>query len=380
MQASTTTASTTDTRPPLQPRGPLSAQLLYVLGEEPGPAPQLALAARELVAGCADVLHDADLQLTLLVLHELHHQGWPGVDDGWEWHPDLVALAAEIERPTEQALRALAVDWLPSSTPGPADVPRALGEITRRDVGPSLSRHLARRGTREQYAELLVHRSIYHLKEADPHTWAIPRLAGRAKAALVEIQADEYGGGRAEWMHAALFGQTMRGLGLDDRYGHYLDDVPAITLAWANTMTLFGLHRRLLGAAVGHLAALEMTSSTPMRRYGNGLRRLGFDVATTRFYDEHVEADAVHEQIAAHDLAGQLALARPELVPDLLFGAAAALAIDVVLTEHVMSCWEAGASSLRSTREPEDAQPPMTRLTDVHSGTSRRRVPVADPG
>ena len=60
--------------------------------------------------------------------------------------------------------------------------------------------------------------------------------------------------------------------------------------------------------------------------------------------------------------------------------AAAALAIDVVLTEHVMSCWEAGASSLRSTREPEDAQPPMTRLTDVHSGTSRRRVPVADPG
>src|SRR3712207_8445227 len=39
-------------------------------------------------------------------------------------------------------------------------------------------------------------RSIYTLKEADPHSWAIPRLTGRAKAALVEIQSDEYGEGR----------------------------------------------------------------------------------------------------------------------------------------------------------------------------------------
>ena len=341
------------------PRGPLSGELLRVLGGEPGPVPHLAAQARELVAASADVLHDDDLQLSLMLLHELHHQGWPGVDDRWEWHPDLVALAAELERPLEDVLRTLATGWLPETLPDPAGVPAALGELTRRDVGPSLSRHLARQGTCEQYVELLVHRSVYHLKEADPHTWAIPRLTGRAKAALVEIQADEYGGGRAEWMHAALFATTMRGLGLDDTYGRYLDDVPAITLAWANTMTFFGLHRRLVGAAVGHLTALEMTSSMPMRRYGNGLRRLGFDAETTRFYDEHVEADAVHEQIAAHDLAGQLALARPELVGDILFGAAAALAIDVVLTEHLVDSWERGESSLRAVvPEPTTPEPP----------------------
>ena len=333
--------------PAPQPRGRLSAQLLDVLSRPPVAVPRLAAEARALAASSSDVLRDDDLQLSLMVLHELHHQGWPGVDDRWEWHPDLVALAAEIERPTELALRELAADWLPDVTPSPEQVPAALAELTRRDVGPSLSKHLARSGTRDQYAELLVHRSVYHLKEADPHTWAIPRLFGRAKVALVEIQADEYGGGRPEWMHAELFADVMRGLGLDARYGRYLDDVPAVTLGWANTMTLFGLHRRLVGAAVGHLAALEMTSSTAMRRYGNGLRRLGYDEATTRFYDEHVEADAVHEQIAAHDLAGQLALSRPELVEDILFGAAAALAIDVVMTEHLMSCWEQGVSSLR---------------------------------
>jgi len=334
-----------------QPRGPLSAQLLHVLREEPTAVPQLAAQARGLVEAAPDVLADGDLQLTLMVLHELHHSGWPGVDDRWEWHADLVALAAELERPTEQALRSLAQEWLPALSPEAADLPAALAAVTRRDVGPSLSKHLARHGTADQYAELLAHRSIYHLKEADPHTWAIPRLTGKAKAALVEIQADEYGGGRPEWMHAVLFADTMRGLGLDDSYGHYLDEVPAITLAWANTMTLFGLHRRLVGAAVGHLAALEMTSSMPMRRYGNGLRRLGFDEVTTRFYDEHVEADAVHEQIAAHDLAGQLALSRPELVGEILFGAAAALAIDVVMTEHLMGCWERGISSLRPAAE-----------------------------
>ena len=339
-------------RMPLLARGSLSAQLLWVLTEEPQAVPHLRPQAEELVAGSPDVLADDDVQLSLLVLHELHHRSWPGVDPRWEWHPDLVGLAAVLEDATEAGLRALVADRLPA-TPAPADVPAALSQIVQGDDGPSMSRHLARKGTVVEYREHLVHRSVYHLKEADPHTWAIPRLSGRAKVALVEIQADEYGAGRAEWMHAVLYADAMRGLGLDDRYGHYLNDVPAITLAWANTMTLFGLHRRLLGAVVGHLAALEMSSSLPMRRYGNGLRRLGFDEPTTRFFDEHIEADAVHEQIAAHDVAGQLARDEPALVEDIIFGAQVALAVDAAVTGHLLDSWAAGRSSLRPI--PENA-------------------------
>ena len=339
------------TTAPLRARGALSGALLDVLGEAPCPAPQLAEHAATLVASTSDILTDDDLQLSLLILHEQHHHGWPGVDGRWEWHPDLVALAAVLEDATEAALRRLVADRLPDPRPEPADVPAALAALVRADDGPSMSRHLARRGTRTQYEEFLVHRSIYHLKEADPHSWAIPRLTGPAKAALVEIQADEYGGGRPEWMHATLFAQSMRGLGLDDGYGSYLNAVPAVTLAWANTMTLFGLHRRLLGAVVGHLAALEMTSSLPNRRYGNGLRRLGFDEPTTRFFDEHIEADAVHEQIAAHDLAGRLALDQPELVEDILVGAAVALAMDAAVITHLLTSWERGTSSLRTGRD-----------------------------
>ena len=114
-------------------------------------------------------------------------------------------------------------------------------------------------------------------------------------------------------------------------------------------MSMFGLDRRLCGAIVGHLAAFEMTRSRPNRRYGNGFRRLGFDADTTWFFDEHVEADAVHEQIAGRDMAGGLARQQPERARDVLFGAAACLALDAVAGRHLLDSWEAGRSSLRDT-------------------------------
>src|SRR5688572_21984899 len=196
----------------------------------------------------------------------------------------------------------------------------------------------------------LTLRSVYHLKEGAPHTFAVPRLSGRTKSAMVEIQADEYGGGSAARMHSELFAGLMRDLDLDAGYGALWDDAPAAAFASVNTMSLFGLHRRWRGAAVGHLTAVEMTSSEPSRRYSAGLRRLGFDERTTVFYDEHVEADAVHEQIAAVDMCGSLVAEQPDLAVDVLFGAASALAMDGVTARHLLGAWEAGRSGLR--REP----------------------------
>jgi hypothetical protein len=90
-----------------------------------------------------------------------------------------------------------------------------------------------------------------------------------------------------------------------------------------------------------------MTSSEPSRRYSAGLRRLGFDERTTVFYDEHVEADAVHEQIASVDMCGSLVAEEPELAVDVLFGAACCLAMDGVAAHHLLGAWEAGRSALR---------------------------------
>ncbi|MGW3341943.1 iron-containing redox enzyme family protein [Nonomuraea rubra] len=324
-------------------RGPVTATLFARLTRPPEHRPIPLDPARTDGSPAGDVLADADVQLALFACYELHYQGFDDVDDRWEWEPALLAARAALERRFEEAL-ARAVPR--PALDGSQGVRRALVELVAADDGPSLSGFLARRADLSQFREFVIHRSIYHLKEADPHTWAIPRLAGGPKAALVEIQADEYGGGRRERMHSELFRATMRGLGLDDSYGAYLDRVPGVTLAISNVMSLFGLHRRLRGALAGHLAALEMTSSLPNRRYGDALRRLGGDAGAVRFYDEHVQADAVHEQIAAHDLCAGLAAACPSLAGDVLYGAACALELERRWAGHVLACWERDTTSL----------------------------------
>lgn len=325
-----------------RPRGPLSDTLTAALT---GPPRDLPAWEDLRIAPGKDPCTDEDLQLSLHICYELHYRGFDGVDERWEWQPSLLALRQEAEARFEAGLRRLV---RVRRQPAPHEVPKALTALVEADESPSLSGFLTGRATIEQFREFVMHRSIYHLREADPHTWAIPRLSGGPKAALVEIQADEYGGGRVDRMHAELFRVTMRELDLDDTYGAYLDEVPAITLATNNLMSLFGLHRRLRGAAIGHLAVFEMTSSLPNRRYGNGLRRLGGNADATRFYDEHVEADAVHEQIAAHDLCGGFCAQQPEQGGTVLFGAAAALDLDGRFAAHVLDSWEAGQSSLRS--------------------------------
>ena len=341
-----------------EPRGPISGTLFNVLAGAPaGPAEPLA-GLRELtlnrLAETADIIGDDDAQLALFCLYELHYSGLDGVTDEWEWDAGLIQVRQALEKPFEAALRAVAGDAageldLPAAADLTSDaVADVLFGLAGRDTGPSVSRYVARKASLDQLKEFLIHKSVYQLKEADPHTWAIPRLSGRAKAALVEIQADEYGGGRPDRMHSALFARTMRGLGMDDSYGAYVDAVPAVSLAAVNLMSLCGLNRRLRGAIIGHLAIYEMTSSQPNRFYGNGFRRHGFDAGVTHYFDEHVEADAVHEQIAGRDLAGGLVEAEPELLDDVLFGATAVMAIDARLSAHLLGSWESGRSSLRS--------------------------------
>jgi hypothetical protein len=113
-----------------------------------------------------------------------------------------------------------------------------------------------------------------------------------------------------------------------------------------NLMSLCGLHRRLRGAIAGHLALFEMSSSIPNRRYATGLRRLGLEDATP-FFDEHVEADAVHEAIAAVDLAGGLAAQEPALAADILWGARALATVEARWARTLLGAWERGESSLR---------------------------------
>ncbi len=319
--------------------------LTELLGEHlPSPRRELPPAA---VDPAVDSLNDRDTQLALFICHELHYGGFSEVSDTWEWQPPLIAFRNALEQAMiERLLEELGP---PRSLPA-EEVPATIFALAEADDGPPLARFIETQASLEQFREFVIQRSAYQLKEADPHTFAIPRIAGPPKAAMVEVQSDEYGGGDPDRMHSRLFANTMQALGLDPTYGAYVPQLPATTLATLNLISLFALRRRWRGALVGHLAGFEITSAEPNRRYGNGLRRLGFDGEATEFYDEHVEADSVHENIAAYDLAGGLAAQEPELAGDIVFGLRALLHCEALFAGQVLGAWRKRESSLLGAR------------------------------
>ncbi|SFQ30869.1 Iron-containing redox enzyme [Amycolatopsis arida] len=319
------------------PRGPLSAAVLDALSRDAGGAVLDPATSTEVEH--ADPFGD-DLQLALHVCYELHYQGFTGVDPDWEWDPALLRLRAALERVFLAALRA--------AVPGGDDVTGTLDALLVEPVdGTGVSHHLRDEGEWWQLRELFAHRSIYHLKEADPHAWVIPRLRDRAKAALVAVEFDEFGGGRAERVHQRLFADLLAAAGLSPDYLHYQDDVPACSIAVVNMMSLFGLHRRLRGALVGHFAAAEITTAPSAQRLDQALRRLGAPEPCRFFYTEHIEADAVHEQVLRRDVVGGLLATEPELAPDVVFGVQATELLEEHLAEHLLGHWRAGRTSLR---------------------------------
>ncbi len=317
-------------------RGPMSAMVLGMFrGQEPGPLPDVGV----------DALADDDVQLALWCLYELHHRGLVGIDPDLEWDPEALRVRRILEEAHLSALRHLTLDRLDLVDPGEA-LPAQIGTLLAVDDGPSLAEHLRRRADAEQFRGFLRQRSIYHLKESDPHAFVVPRLDGAAKVALAELQYDEFGAGRPAGLHSTLFADAMAACDLDPSYAAYINDARATTLAVNTTMSLFGLHRRWRGAAMGHLAAFESTSSLPCRHITAGARRLGLPEEVAVYYEEHIEADAVHEQLAVHGICVPLVAAEPHLRKDVLFGVAACLELDALAAREQLAQWHVPATGV----------------------------------
>lgn len=314
-----------------EPRGELSERVFSALTQD-RPAPDDATPTDE-----------EDHQVTLWALYELHYRGFDDVDPGREWDPCLLDVRAELEGPFEWGLRDRTAALVEARS---GDLVADLERIVATE-GPSTAKYLHREADLDQFREFLALRSVYHLKETDPHAWLMPRLDPDAKAALAEILYDEYGGGRTEAVHQRLYADALAGMGLETTYGAYLDQAPAHVLAVNNAMSLFGLHRRLRGASAGHLAAFEMTSSLPCRRIVQGAERLGLPPAVIRYYDEHVEADAVHEHLASRGLCGALVRHDPSLYDDVLFGAAACVLLDAESARATLDAWAVEQTAMR---------------------------------
>ncbi|MFB7114698.1 iron-containing redox enzyme family protein [Streptomyces sp. NPDC056291] len=282
-----------------------------------------------------------DLQLALYVCYELHYRGFAGVDPDREWDPDLLKIRVVLEKSFLRALH--------DGAPRHRRADEALGELLVQPVdGTGVSHFLQDKGELWQLREYAAQRSLYHLKEADPHAWVLPRLWGRAKAGMAAVEFDEFGGGRAERVHARLFADLMADLDLDTSYGHYLDATGGEALALVNMMSLFGLHRALRGALVGHFATVEITSPPGSRRLAQAMRRNRAGPAAEHFYDEHVEADAVHEQVVRREVVAGLLEEEPRLEDDVAFGVDATTYLEDRFAERLLGAWRAGKSSLRT--------------------------------
>ncbi len=300
------------------PRGPLSAAVLDLLAGRPAGAT---------VPVDVDP-YGADLQLALHLAYELHYRALPGVPDDLEWDPDLLRFRAALEAPFLAALRR--------DTSGSDDVDAALAPLLLEPVsGSGPSWHLSSEaGTLEQLRAYARQRSVYHLREADPQAFVVGRLEGQAKAAVVTVQHDEYGAGRVERMHATLFADLLRELAVEPAS---LDDALPATLALTNAMSLFALHRSLRGAAFGQFVMIEVTSSPGSRRLSKAFARHGV-AAGIRFYDEHVEADAVHEQLLRAGLRDLLDR-DPHLAADVVLGIEAGLLLEDRFADALMTSW-----------------------------------------
>lgn len=280
-----------------------------------------------------------DLQLTLYTLYELHYRGFDGVDAELEWDPEILRMRRDLERVFLAHLRG-AVE------PGDDPVAEMDAMSVEATSGTGPSWYFKDEGTWDQIREYFAHRSLYHLKEGDPHAFAIPRLQGQAKASFVAVEFDEFGGGRGDRVHQQLWADLMSAAGLDPSYLGYIDRVSAETLSTVNLMSMFGLHRSLRGAAIGHFAAIEITSSPGSARLVAGLRRMDAPEECVHFYAEHVEADAVHEQVMRHDVVGDLVGREPELAADIVFGMRALDYLDDLAAEKMLAAWKRGESSL----------------------------------
>lgn len=314
-------------------RGPISRHVIRVLNNGDEDANPVAL-------GPDPVTADEDVQLALWIIYELHYRGFDRVPEDREWDLGLLTLRRTIERRFEAELRS---DTRPvlAGVPNEGEVGQQLLGLVAADDNPSPAAFMQRKATREQLLDYLRERSVQQLKESDPQSFVLPRLDGAAKVALAELQYDEFGGGRLERLHARLYAQALEAAHLDASYGAYIDEISGVSLALCNVMTMFSLNRRLRGAAMGHLAAFEASSSVPCRKIIGGLERVGLPTPVGVYFSEHVEADAVHEHVAAHDICGSMVAEDPALRGDVLFGAAACLHLDSLAGTELLDRWTA---------------------------------------
>lgn len=268
------------------------------------------------------------------MLNEASFGGRSDVSDEAEWDPAVVALRRQAE------------DWFRNAVNIDRTLadPEALVDATSALRTVSIPGYLGDYGIRRNVLESLMLRYPYQCKEADPYTFAVPRLSGTVKRALCEIHSGEYGVGRRS-THAELFVDALTALDDAAECAIY-DSLPGVAFATSNLVSMGGLNRVRRGIVIGQLASFEMDSVVPNGVLADVCDRLGLPAATRRVFEVHVMADAEHEVIARQAFLVDYPIREPDQVDRVLFGIRAQAAIDSALAHHATRARWAGESAL----------------------------------
>ena len=305
---------------PLLPwaRGPLSEAIIAALQSESrrlDPPPEVNV---------QEPLRDDDFQLALYLCYAAQQRDRMGLDG--EWDVNLFWFRAHLENIFMTRLREVIT---PRFHRRPFDVASEINQLIFASQRISVSSYFVNNGTLDQFREFCAHQSVSQLRENGLTAPAVSRPFGEASTSSSQ-----------------LFAATMSALGLDPSYGSYVEMLPGVTLATSNLASMFQLHRKWRAELVGLRAVSEMTSGSPMERYGHTLERFGVGPEGRAFFESHLSVDARTAEIARRRMTTGLLSTDPECGDDVLFGAAATLLLEENFSRHLLDSWVHQRSSL----------------------------------
>jgi hypothetical protein len=149
---------------------------------------------------------------------------------------------------------------------------------------------LAEEATREEMCWFLTQEAAGEAGFDDLVAYTQVKLPPLAKLEHARNYWDEMGRGNHGGMHGVLLEQTTADL----RLRPAIDETVWQALALANTMTALATTRRYAWHSVGALGVVELTAPGRVALVAKGLKRLGVEPRTRKYFDLHAVLDVKH--------------------------------------------------------------------------------------
>jgi hypothetical protein len=141
------------------------------------------------------------------------------------------------------------------------------------------------------------------------------KLPAQPKLELARNYWDEMGQGNEQAMHGPMLDVLKRQLALDD------GPVVWESLALGNLMVGLATSRQYAYQALGALGVIELTAPGRAEQVNAGLKRLGIDGATRRYFALHATLDVRHSQSWVAEVFRPIVASDPRIAPRLAEGA-----------------------------------------------------------